>query len=42
MYERNKKQREDRESAERELRFRRKVRLGIVGQKGEGVHFHLT
>lgn len=42
VYERKKKKREERESAERELRWRRKVRLGIVGKKGEGDHFHLT
>jgi phospholipase A2 len=42
VYERKKKKREERESAEKELRFRRKVRLGIVGKKGEGDHFHFT
>lgn len=42
VYERKKKKREARESAERESRWRRKVRLGIVGKKGEGDHFHLT
>jgi phospholipase A2 len=42
VYERKKKKREARESAEREIRWRRKVRLGIVGKKGEGDHFHLT
>ncbi|KAE8447758.1 hypothetical protein EG329_010152 [Mollisiaceae sp. DMI_Dod_QoI] len=42
VYERKKKKREERENAERELRWRRKVRLGIVGKKGEGDHFHLT
>ena len=42
VYERKKKKREERESAEREMRWRRKVRLGIVGKKGEGDHFHLT
>jgi phospholipase A2 len=42
VYERKKKKREERESAERESRWRRKVRLGIVGKKGEGDHFHLT
>lgn len=42
VYERKKKGREEREAAERELRWRRKVRLGIVGKKGEGDHFHLT
>ncbi|KAG4429840.1 hypothetical protein IFR05_014678 [Cadophora sp. M221] len=42
VYERKKKRREERESAEREQRWRRKVRLGIVGKKGEGDHFHLT
>lgn len=40
VYERKKKKRQDREQAEKELRFRRKVRLGIVGKKGEGDHFH--
>ena len=42
VYERKKKKREETESAERELRWRRKVRLGTVGKKGEGDHFHLT
>lgn len=42
VYERKKKRREEREAAEREARFRRKMRLGIVGKKGEGDHFHLT
>jgi phospholipase A2 len=42
VYERKKKKREERESAEREMRWRRNVRLGIVGKKGEGDHFHLT
>ncbi|KUJ16789.1 putative cytosolic phospholipase A2 zeta [Mollisia scopiformis] len=42
VYERKRKKREERENAERELRWRRKVRLGIVGKKGEGDHFHLT
>lgn len=42
VYERKKKKREERENAEREARWRRKVRLGIVGKKGEGDHFHLT
>ncbi|KAL2061946.1 hypothetical protein VTL71DRAFT_7324 [Oculimacula yallundae] len=42
VYERKKKKREERECAEREQRWRRKVRLGIVGKKGEGDHFHLT
>jgi len=42
VYERKKKKREEKESAEREARWRRKVRLGIVGKKGEGDHFHLT
>lgn len=42
VYERKKKQRQDRESAEKNERWRRKVRLGIVGKKGEGDHFHLT
>ncbi|KAI6709357.1 hypothetical protein PZA11_001925 [Diplocarpon coronariae] len=42
VYERKKKIREEREGRERDLRWRRKVRLGIVGKKGEGDHFHLT
>jgi phospholipase A2 len=42
VYERKKKRREERENREKELRWRRKVRLGIVGKKGEGDHFHLT
>jgi phospholipase A2 len=42
VYERKKRRREEREAAEREARFRRKMRLGIVGKKGEGDHFHLT
>jgi phospholipase A2 len=42
VYERKKKKREDRENAEKAQRFRRKTRLGIVGKKGEGDHFHLT
>jgi phospholipase A2 len=42
VYERKKKKREERENRERELRWRRKVRLGIVGKKGEGDQFHLT
>jgi phospholipase A2 len=42
VYERKKKKREEREAAEREIRWRRKVRLGTVGKKGEGDHFHLT
>lgn len=42
VYERKKTKREDEEKAERERRYRRKVRLGIVGKKGEGDHFHLT
>jgi phospholipase A2 len=42
VYERKKKKREERENREKELRWRRKVRLGIVGKKGEGDHFHLT
>ncbi len=42
VYERKKKKREEKEDAEREARFRRMVRLGIVGKKGEGDHFHLT
>ncbi len=42
VYERKKKNREEKESAEREARWRRRVRLGIVGKKGEGDHFHLT
>lgn len=42
VYERKKRIREEREGREREERFRRKVRLGIVGKKGEGDHFYLT
>ncbi|ESZ91634.1 cytosolic phospholipase A2 zeta [Sclerotinia borealis F-4128] len=42
VYERKKRIREEREGKEREKRFRRKVRLGIVGKKGDGDHFHLT
>ncbi|KAG9228810.1 putative cytosolic phospholipase A2 zeta [Amylocarpus encephaloides] len=42
VYERKKKKRVDIESTEKEARYRRKVRLGIVGKKGEGDHFHLT
>ncbi|KAI9054904.1 hypothetical protein LZ554_002048 [Drepanopeziza brunnea f. sp. 'monogermtubi'] len=42
VYERKKKQREEVEAREQEARWRRKVRLGIVGKKGEGDHFHLT
>ncbi|RDL33612.1 Lysophospholipase [Venustampulla echinocandica] len=42
VYERKKKNREERESKEREARFRRKMRLGVVGKKGEGDHFYLT
>ncbi|KAJ5052305.1 uncharacterized protein L3040_002058 [Drepanopeziza brunnea f. sp. 'multigermtubi'] len=42
VYERKKKQREELEAREHEARWRRKVRLGIVGKKGEGDHFHLT
>lgn len=42
VYERKKQKREERERSEKELRYRRKVRLGIVGKKGEGDHFHLT
>ena len=39
VYERKKKKREEKEAEERALRWRRKVRLGIVGKKGEGDHF---
>lgn len=39
VYERKKKIREEREGAEKRERFRRKMRLGIVGKKGEGDHF---
>jgi phospholipase A2 len=42
VYERKKKRREEGEKAEWEKRYRRKVRLGIVGKKGEGDHFYLT
>jgi cytosolic phospholipase A2 len=37
VYERKKRLREDREGAERRERFRRKMRLGIVGKNGD--HF---
>jgi len=39
VYERKKKLREEREKLERETRWRKKVRLGVVGKKGEGDHF---
>lgn len=39
VYERKKKIRQERENAEKRERFRRKMRLGIVGKKGEGDHF---
>ncbi|KAH8659171.1 putative cytosolic phospholipase A2 zeta [Tricladium varicosporioides] len=42
VYERKKKKRLEKEAAEKETRWRRKVRLGIVGKKGEGDHFHFT
>jgi phospholipase A2 len=42
VYERKKKKREEREAEKREQAWRRKVRLGIVGKKGEGDHFYLT
>ncbi|PQE29212.1 cytosolic phospholipase A2 zeta protein [Rutstroemia sp. NJR-2017a BBW] len=42
VYERKKRMRQEREAREKEQRYRRKVRLGIVGKKGEGDHFHLT
>ena len=42
VYERKKRKREERESEKKAARWRRKVRLGIVGKKGEGDHFHLT
>ncbi|KAH6673790.1 putative cytosolic phospholipase A2 zeta [Halenospora varia] len=42
VYERKKKKRVEKEAADKEARWRRKVRLGIVGKKGEGDHFHLT
>lgn len=39
VYERKKKIREEREAKERQERWRKKVRLGVVGKKGEGDHF---
>jgi phospholipase A2 len=42
VYERKKKHREERGREAREARYRRKVRLGTVGRKGEGDHFYLT
>ncbi|POS84964.1 hypothetical protein EPUL_002157 [Erysiphe pulchra] len=42
VYERKKKKRELREMEEKNRRWRRKVRLGTVGKKGEGDHFYLT
>lgn len=39
VYERKKMIREEREAKERHDRFRRKMRLGVVGKKGEGDHF---
>ena len=39
VYERKKRIRQERENAEKRERFRRKMRLGIVGKKGEGDHF---
>ncbi|KAI9745812.1 MAG: hypothetical protein M1818_000493 [Claussenomyces sp. TS43310] len=39
VYERKKRIRLERERAEMSERFRRKVRLGLVGKKGEGDHF---
>jgi phospholipase A2 len=39
VYERKKKIREEREAAERAEKWRRKLRLGIVGKNGEGDHF---
>lgn len=42
VYERKKKKRELSEMEEKNRRWRRKVRLGIVGRKGEGDHFYLT
>ncbi|TQS37017.1 hypothetical protein Golomagni_02524 [Golovinomyces magnicellulatus] len=42
VYERKKKKREEIENSLREKKWRRKMRLGIVGKKGEGDHFYLT
>jgi len=42
VYERKKKMREEKQHAEKAERFRRKVRLGTVGRKGDGDHFYLT
>lgn len=42
VYERKKKERMEKEKLEKELRWRRKVRLGLVGKIGEGDHFYLT
>ncbi|KAI1005984.1 hypothetical protein K3495_g2236 [Podosphaera aphanis] len=39
VYERKKKMRED---AENQLKWRRKVKLGIVGDESKGDHFHFT
>jgi phospholipase A2 len=39
VYERKKMLREQEEAAKKRERFRRKVRLGVVGKKGEGDHF---
>lgn len=39
VYERKKKIREEKEGEIRRERFRRKMRLGVVGKKGEGDHF---
>lgn len=39
VYERKKKIREEKEKAEKHERFRRKMRMGVVGKKGEGDHF---
>ncbi|KAI9780402.1 MAG: hypothetical protein M1816_002860 [Peltula sp. TS41687] len=39
VYERKKKVREQREAAQKAERRRRKIRLGILGKKGEGDHF---
>ncbi|RKF54599.1 Cytosolic phospholipase A2 zeta [Golovinomyces cichoracearum] len=42
VYERKKKEREEIEKSLKEKKWRRKVRLGIVGKKGDGDHFYLT
>ena len=42
VWERKRGKRIEREKREKEERWRRKVRLGTVGKKGEGDHFYLT